>query len=172
MNSNPTPRIYVASLSDYNNGVLHGIWIEATDADTIQEATDKMLASSPTGGAEEWAIHDHEGFEGVKVSEFSSFADIAELGAAIEEHGALFTALMGQGVASDVSSALEYLEENYAGAHNSLEDFAYEFHKDSGTELGALSEYIDWEKVGRDLELGGDVFEIDLDGKTHVFWNR
>ena len=30
------PRIYVASLSDYNNGTLHGMWIEAvTDPEAM-----------------------------------------------------------------------------------------------------------------------------------------
>ena len=27
----PSPRIYVASLSDYNAGRLHGVWIDAAE---------------------------------------------------------------------------------------------------------------------------------------------
>ena len=33
------PRIYVACLAAYNNGILHGAWIEATDAWSMWEAT-------------------------------------------------------------------------------------------------------------------------------------
>ena len=58
-----TPRIYVACLAAYNNGQLHGAWIDADQsADAIHEEIRAMLASSPTPGAEEWAIHDYERF--------------------------------------------------------------------------------------------------------------
>ena len=57
-------RIYVACLAAYNNGVLHGRWIDAARGeDHIWEETRAMLAASPIPDAEEWAIHDYEGFE-------------------------------------------------------------------------------------------------------------
>jgi len=65
-----TPRIYVACLASYNAGILHGEWIDATDADTIREAIQEMLKGSPTAGAEEWAIHDYEGFGSIRLSEW------------------------------------------------------------------------------------------------------
>ena len=40
-----TPRIYVACLASYNAGILHGEWIDATDADVIREAIANMLSS-------------------------------------------------------------------------------------------------------------------------------
>lgn len=58
------PRIYVASLSDYNNGHLHGCWIKAAQTpERIYDEIHQMLATSPSPNAEEWAIHDHEGFD-------------------------------------------------------------------------------------------------------------
>lgn len=45
--STVTPRIYVASLSDYNNGNLHGVWIDdLSDAETIQDEVNAMLRAS------------------------------------------------------------------------------------------------------------------------------
>ena len=41
-----TPRIYVACLASYNAGILHGEWIDATDADEIREAIETMLSKS------------------------------------------------------------------------------------------------------------------------------
>ena len=42
------PKIYVASLSDYNNGHLHGDWIEAAqDPGDIGNEIDSMLERSP-----------------------------------------------------------------------------------------------------------------------------
>ena len=53
-----TINIYVADLAAYNNGKLHGVWIDATqDLDGIQEQINQMLADSPEGFAEEYAIH-------------------------------------------------------------------------------------------------------------------
>ena len=40
-------RIYVADLAAYNNGKLHGVWIDATqDLDAIQDQINAMLADS------------------------------------------------------------------------------------------------------------------------------
>ena len=56
-------RIYVADLAAYNNGKLHGVWIDATqNLEDIQDQINAMLAESPEGFAEEYAIHDYEGF--------------------------------------------------------------------------------------------------------------
>jgi len=42
------PRIYVACLASYNNGVLHGAWIDAVqDADALQAEVATMLRASP-----------------------------------------------------------------------------------------------------------------------------
>ena len=51
------PRIYVACLAAYNNGFLHGRWIDATTPDEIMEEVQAMLAASPIPQAEEWGIH-------------------------------------------------------------------------------------------------------------------
>ena len=89
-------RIYVASLSDYNAGRLHGRWINADqDADEIFAEVKTMLAASPEPFAEEWAIHDYEGFHGIKIHEWESFETVSELAEAIEEHGQAFAAFYG-----------------------------------------------------------------------------
>ena len=45
------PSIYVAPLSDYNNGILHGVWIDfdkCNDALDVWQAVNTMLAASPS----------------------------------------------------------------------------------------------------------------------------
>jgi antirestriction protein len=37
-----------------------------------------MLAASPIPDAEEYAIHDYEGFEGARISEYTSLADYGQ----------------------------------------------------------------------------------------------
>ena len=52
-----TPRIYVACFAAYNNGYLHGAWIDATQGEWgIWDDIQKMLAASPIPEAEEHAI--------------------------------------------------------------------------------------------------------------------
>lgn len=76
------PAIYVASLTDYNNGILHGRWIDALLSPAeIHRQIHEMLAGSPTTTrtgepAEEWAIHDHEGFGDVRLDAHESVDDI------------------------------------------------------------------------------------------------
>ena len=95
--SDSNPRIYVACLAAYNNGYLHGAWIDADQgADEIREEIAAMLARSPIEHAEEYAIHDYEGFEGVTISEYAGIDTLVRLGAFIAEHGALGAGLLEQ----------------------------------------------------------------------------
>jgi len=66
-----TPRIYVACLAAYNAGILHGEWIGLDqDIDDIWSEIRNMPSSSPEPYAEEWAIHDYDGFGGFHLSEY------------------------------------------------------------------------------------------------------
>jgi hypothetical protein len=65
------PRIYAASLSDYTAGRLHGARLEATDIQRLRAGVTAMLKTSPSGDAEEYAIHDFEGFSRYLPSEFA-----------------------------------------------------------------------------------------------------
>ena len=85
--NNDTPRIYVACLAAYNNGKLHGLWIDADDPEDMNDAIEKMLEKSPIPDAEEWSIHDYEGFCGMRVDECPDLEELAEHAKAIEKHG-------------------------------------------------------------------------------------
>ena len=63
-------KIYVADLAAYNSGVLHGVWLDASeDMDYIQDKVNDMLKRSHVHDAEELAIYDYEGFAGRSVAE-------------------------------------------------------------------------------------------------------
>jgi len=82
------PCIYAACLAAYNNGHLHGRWIDATqDAEDIQAEILEMLRASPIPDAEEWAIHDYEGFAGATLNEYSGIEKVVALAAFIAERG-------------------------------------------------------------------------------------
>lgn len=163
-------RIYVRCLAAYNSGYLHGAWIDAsTDVDDMKEAIQKLLETSPMEDAEEWAIHDHQGF-GNSVGEYTGLEKIAELVEFLEEHDEFGFDLLDN-FHGDVDAARSAAEE-YAGEYDDLGCFAEELHGDTSDIPSNLINYIDWDKMGRDLELGGDVFTIDNGGSVHVFWNH
>lgn len=124
-----TPRIYVASLSDYNSGRLHGAWIDANqEPEYLAEDVAAMLALSTEPGAEEYAIHDYEGFEGLAVSEYETLKNVSLWATAIVEHGPAFAAYVANHGAEYAS--VDGFEEDYCGEWESEAAFAEELADD------------------------------------------
>ncbi len=171
--STETPRIYVASLADYNAGRLLGRWIDADQSvEDIHKEIAEMLAESKEFVAEEWAIHDYENFGSLRLSEFQDLEFVAAVARLMGEHGTLFAEVVAY--ASDIEEARRYMEEGYCGEFDRLDDYAEQLVEDCyGNEIAKLPDFIkyhiDYEGIARDLELSGDVFTIRHGGKVHVF---
>lgn len=167
-----TPRIYVACLAAYNNGILHGEWIDADKGvDHINEQVAAMLKASPVELAEEWAIHDFEGFESFNLSESTSFDRVAEIAEFIAEHGRIGTLIADQ-YNNDLTAAREAMEDRYYGEWETMTEFAEHLTVETG-DLDKLPEhlihYIDFKAMGRDMVHGGGWACIEDGYKTHVF---
>lgn len=187
-------RIYVASLTDYNAGRLFGEWIDCEDmsADDIGEAVAAMLAKSPApklgdGIAEEWAIHDYDGFYGIKLGEWESFERIAELSALIGEHGPAFAAFAEYEGVDQVDE--DRFTECYQGEWDTFRAFAENFAEECGlwrADFGSarmdrydparewafiaeqLAEFFDWDAYANSLT--DDYYEVRSDwGTVYVF---
>lgn len=170
-----TPRIYVASLADYNCGLL-GKWIDATQGcDAIHDEIKELLYHSTAHNAEEWAIHDYENFGGVTFSEFEAIEIVAELALLITEHGTIFGQIVEHfGGTGSLDEAKRCAAEGYQGAHTSLEAYVYDFVEECyGDVMKDLPEFlrnhIDYDGMARDMEMGGDIFTIEWEGSVHVF---
>jgi antirestriction protein len=136
-----------------------------------------MLAASVEPGAEEWAIHDYEGFGPVHLGEWENLERVSRLARGIRDHGpayALWTTLSGE-------QDLERFEEAYLGHWDSVTAYAEELLSDLGLVQDiervvpeGLRPYvtIDAEGFGRDLERGGDIFTAPADVGVYVFWGR
>lgn len=167
------PRIYVACLAAYNDGYLHGAWIDADqDTNQIRDEIAAMLARSPVEDAEEYAIHDYEGFEGVSISEYAGIDSVARMAAFIAEHGALGAGLLEQ-FSGDIDQAESTLEDCYHGQFASLADYMEELTSESITIPEALRYYVNWEAMARDADMSGALFTIETaHGEVHVFSSR
>ena len=150
-------RIYVACLKAYNNGKLHGEWVDATqNSDDIYSDVAEMLEASPEHTeeepCEEWAIHDYEGFGDISISEHTGFDEISELAQAIEEHGDAWLAYV-----SDTGAAYATqsdFKNRYIGEAESEKDFVENMYHENGM-VDELPEWarnnIDWEGLAHDL---------------------
>ena len=168
-----TPRIYAACLAAYNNGHLHGRWIDATqDPDAIQAEISAMLAASPIPDAEEWAIHDYEGYEGARLEEYSGIEKAHAQALFIVERSQLGAKLL-EHFSGDLEAA-EGAFEDYAGEYADLATFAEQLTEETGPPIpDSIVPYVDYRAMGRDIELGGDVFTVELGfGELHIFWTR
>jgi antirestriction protein len=165
-----TPRIYVACLAAYNSGVLHGAWIDATnDAWRIWDGIAAMLVASPIAGAEEWAIHDYEGFGCIRIAEYEGIERVAEIVAFIEEHGALGAAVVDH-YSGDLAEAREALEDRYLGTYASLADYMQEITEEMKELPHSLRYYIDYHAMAHDAEMSGDLFAIEIGyEQAHIF---
>jgi len=162
-------QIYVACLAAYNNGYLHGRWIDANqEAWAIYNDIREMLSASPIAQAEEWAIHDYEGFGGLSILEYEGIDRVAELAAFIAEHGELGAELANH--FDDIEQARKALEESYHGSFESLADYVQCLTEDTTTIPEHLRFYIDWDAMARDAEMSGDVFTVQTaHDEIHVF---
>lgn len=166
-------RIYVACLAAYNNGKLHGAWIDATqDLDDIQDQINQMLDESPEEDAEEYAIHDYEGFGGYGLSEYEGIPSVHEIACFIEEYPDLAGELLSH-FGGSLEDARKAMEDSYSGCYKSLADYAEELTEGTSQIPENLAYYIDYERMGRDMELSGDIYTIETAyDEVHIFWSH
>ncbi len=174
---NDSPKIYVACLAAYNAGKLHGEWISA-DQETHEIYADikAMLEKSPEPHAEEWAVHDYEGFGSISLSEWPDIKRVSTLAKLIVAHGEAFSLwYQNQDGGNFENSELEdmFLEQ-WQGAFESETDFARNLLE----ELGQLTEipdwaqcYFDYESYARDLSVSGDYSFTRHNCQTYVYRN-
>ena len=76
---------------------------------------------------------------------------------------------------NDLDEVAGRFQDQYAGTYDSLTDWAEDILEETGG-LAEIPErlryYFDFEKYARDCELGGDVYTIETNTGTAVFWNR
>jgi antirestriction protein len=157
--------IYVASLSDYNAGILHGSWFNLDDftsaEDLLAAIQERVLITSPSCPpssdypAEEWEIHDIE--DAYSGWERMSLEQLISLNSAINEHGEAFRVWVEEmdGDPEDVSA----FEDAYEGEYDSELDYIYKYVDDTGMLDGVpdnIRNYFDYEAFAR------DVFMTDL----------
>lgn len=151
------PRFWAACLASYNNGILHGEWIDANQhTDHVHHDIQTMLLDSPIPGAEEHAIHDYEQFGPIRLSEYESPETVARLGQGLAEHGEAF-GHWAEAVGTS-SDQLADFDQHYLGHWDSLANYAEHLIDDLGENTDTIGSTwlrpyirIDYEALGRDM---------------------
>lgn len=166
-------QIYIADLAAYNNGFLHGVWVDATDSiEDIENQIKMLLANSPIENAEEYAIHDYEGFYDYRIGEYDSLQSVHDIAIFIEEYSELGASIL-QYWCGDISQAQKAMDEDYCGRYQSVADFVEELTKETQEIPENLAFYIDYERMAQDLEANGDIYTMELGFEdVRIFWNR
>jgi len=176
------PRIWVASLADYNSGTLHGVWLNAArDEPELQTAIDTMLATSPltaeTGEpAEEWAIHDAQGFGPLRIDAHDNLSWISRVAKGVTEHGLAFAAYAA---VVEEEALLADFDAAYLGHYDSLHTYIEQLINDIAYDRimaealpAKLQPYVkvDITATANDLLLGGDLHALPApDGGVWIF---
>lgn len=134
--------------------------------------------SAPFPSAEEWAVHDHDGFGGLISGEWPDIGELCTYAAFMAESD--YETIKGlhylvDDCGRDVADAMERAADVrlYEGE---ADDYAAELVEDCYSDVlealpGFLRYHIDYEGVARDLELGGDIAKTTIDGKRYIVTN-
>jgi len=175
------PCIYVVSLSDYNNSVDHGVWINADqEDDKIFAEINAMLKSSPSApNAKEYIIQDYDCFGPLEIDKHEDIKKVAAIARHMTEYEAFdeWTELVGIDEASSDNAVEEYLEA-YQGNYETEQDYAEQLFDDCGVDAildkevpDNLRPYItvDYDLFIRDLKAEGYSFTFEYDEGVCVF---
>lgn len=146
-----TPRVWIACLAAYNNGELHGDWVDldGLDAEDLDLEIQTILASSPQPGAEEWAIFDHEGFHGLSPGENPDLGKLVELVELLVKHGAAFAGYVNM-VGEDYATANEF-RETFIGEYASEVAYAEELADETGNLSEFAQKHFDYKSYAHEL---------------------
>lgn len=169
-------RVYLTNLALYNEGTLHGEWLELPATD--EEITDAMRRVLCRPGDEEYFITDYECKLPVLVDEYENLYKLNGFAHALT----LWTNAYGIDVVRAVIAATGYTtyttrkelmsifeEERFEVLHDvrDKESLGLAATADgywNGVEIpDALAEYIDYDAIGRDMTYDGWTIVADLE---------
>lgn len=129
----PQPiEVWIGSLADYNEGYLHGAWVDATqDPDDLREAAQRILRTSRSAFAEEWAIFDYQGFGTLQLDEYEHLDTVSRIAKGIRQYGEAYAAWVAY-VGTDNDEQLDRFEDHFLGEFDSVEAYVEHVIEETG----------------------------------------
>lgn len=166
--------IYITDLAAYNAGHLIGEWVALPmDEDDLKAKITEILSTGAKvcgdGEHEELFITDYE-CQFMRLNEYDNIEKLNEIAEAVDglqEHELkAIRFLMDNNLVNDLEEAIERYENVIIHEDATMEDLAYEFvnecyNLDSLPSI--IANNIDYEAIGREMEMDGRYFEEDGD---------
>lgn len=169
--------VFITDLAAYNAGYLIGRWVTLPlDSDVLQQTLTAILAegSAVCGDSlhEEYFLTDWE-WDDYKFMSIGEYSNVFELNEQLEplefksdyELKAI-SFLLSEGIVSDMDEAIEKADEVIIHKNQRMDDVAYELLSDCyGIDKlpSIISNHIDYESIGRELEMDGRYYEVGND---------
>jgi len=171
-------RIYITDLEAYNNGHLVGQWYQLPmNEDLLAESIENVLQEGrdiceDTHFHEEYFITDFE-CDYMNIEEYANLSKLNEIAEAmdeIDENGVkAINFLLENHFVKDIFEAIESYEDDVRiYEDSSMEDLAYNLIEecyDFENIPDIITNNIDYEKIGRDLEIEGNYYKVD----NHIY---
>jgi len=184
--------IWLRELSTHNNGYSLDKKFDldeySSSSDILEElftyTKEKIEEIDPENmdyyNFEEWMITDYEFEDSVlfsfKISEYESITKLLEINETFNDLDTdsriKYTALLERGfgheqVLDKFDDCIVYSVES---SYSAMSDLAYDFVEDGffGEIADNIKMYIDYEKIGRDLEMNGTFEQVEHDGSTYL----
>lgn len=142
-NPKTTPRIYVENMRTNK-----GKWID------LDSSVGEELAK--ISGEDDWMVADYEGAP--NLGQHPGLEDLESLANLLDEHESYIVESALGITGNDVDEAKEYLEEGY-GEYDSEAEYAESLVDEGVIGTKTLLRYIDYDALGRDLAIEGNVHE-------------
>ncbi len=164
---NTTPRVYVGTYAKYNDGSIAGKWLDLddySDHETFIAACQELHKDEHDP---ELMFQDWENIPDGMIGESHLSADVFDWLELDDKDKQILQAYRDN---IDQTGSLEDATDAYNGTFNNKEDFAEDLFQSIYTIPKELENYIDYERVVRDLECGDYTFVYD-EGEFLVFRN-
>ena len=158
-----SPRVWIASLADYNAGRLHGDWVDAAvDGAELVAAAQAILARSDEPGAEEWAIFDYDNFGPYRVGEYEDLHQVAAVARGIAEDGEAFATYAQLSGARGEDLETGYVEA-FVGYWESRDAFIDELLDDFNVDDTLTEALPDWLRARVSIDRDGVLRDLLVD---------
>lgn len=145
------PQVYLAQPSG-----ARGRWVDASDDDALQAAIEEIT----NGGRGDWQIHDYNDMP--NLGENPDIEDVSKVAGWIEEHGFDVVKATIDKVGRQYLDEAERLLEGGFAQYDSLEDYVDSLIEEKLISTETLLQYVDTERLARDLDIGGDINSVEL----------
>ena len=183
--------LWLRELSTHNNGYSLDKKFDLDDYSSSQDILDELFEYTKETikeldpenfdyyNFEEWMITDYEledGYISLKIGEYDSIDNLLAINESLsdltDDDKIKYIALLERGY--DHEQTLDRFEDCYIysveSSHSAMSDLAYDFVEEGmfGEIADNIKGYIDYDKIGRDLEMNGTFEQVDYEGSCYL----